>query len=702
MSLLAVATTLAAVLSVSQPAQARDARPAADDLPLQVTITGLNPSVVPREGPLQVSGTVSNTGDQTYDAIRLYGLTSTVPITSRFELATAAASDPAVEVGNRILDAFDSIDSLAPGESAPYSIRIPRRLLPIDAETSAPGVYWLGVHALGETSDGRDLVADGKARTFLPLVHAGSGRLDTALVVSLRHAVRYRPDGSVGRLTQWRNDLGSAGRLSALVGFARAAGPRRLTWLVDPAVTDAVSRLAAGNPPRWLGRSKEGEQPPTLTGAEPVPKLRVESKQSTTTSVADEARGWLSGAASALAGDQLLALPYGDMDVSAAATWSHELYQTARREARGGNAALDLPSAPVVSPPDGYLDPAALGLISSTTTTIVSDAMLSDRPRRQSPVLGLADGKRLVFADAQAASGGPLPGPQLTPLQERQRILSDAALRLLGGEGPLVVALPTDWEPGSPVAAEEFFAGLDVPWLRLAPLRQVVSTPPATIDVEQLRYPTARAEEELPSTNFEAAGDLLAAGEVTQSMLPTNHTLAIETTHQALTATSYGARARPMVQSGLAMRSRERLERLTAQVTVEAPRSVTLSSESGQFSAIVTNSLEQRVAVRVVARTDGQLRIKDSPVVELAPGEVRSIELTARSSKLGLHDVRLAVADVDGVPLGASDDFQLRAAQVSNVIWVVFAVGGALLFGAIAVRLYRRIRDALGRRRSAA
>ena len=104
----------------------------------------------------------------------------------------------------------------------------------------------------------------------------------------------------------------------------------------------------------------------------------------------------------------------------------------------------------------------------------------------------------------------------------------------------------------------------------------------------------------------------------------------------------------------------------------------------------------------MVARTDGQLRIKDSPVVELAPGEVRSIELTARSSKLGLHDVRLAVADVNGVPLGASDDFQLRAAQVSNVIWVVFAVGGVLLFGAIAVRLYRRVRDALGRRRSAA
>ena len=286
----------------------------------------------------------------------------------------------------------------------------------------------------------------------------------------------------------------------------------------------------------------------------------------------------------------------------------------------------------------------------------------------------------------------------MTPLQERQRILSDAALRLLNDEGPLVVSLPTDWRPGTPVDVEEFFNGLDVPWLHLTSVRQIARGTPAPIDPSQLRYPTARAEEELPSTNFEAAGELLDAGAVTESMLSTNHTLSVETTHQALTVTSYGARARPMVQTDIAIRSRQRLQRLTSQVTVEAPRSVTLSSESGQFSATVTNSLEQRVQVRVVARTDGQLQIEDSPVVDLAPGEVRTVELTARSSKLGLHNVRLAVADADGVPLGASDDFQLRAAQVSNVIWVVFAVGGVLLFGAIAVRLFRRIRDALRRR----
>ena len=36
--------------------------------------------------------------------------------------------------------------------------------------TGEPGVYWIGVHALGSNADGRDLVADGRARTFIPLV----------------------------------------------------------------------------------------------------------------------------------------------------------------------------------------------------------------------------------------------------------------------------------------------------------------------------------------------------------------------------------------------------------------------------------------------------------------------------------------------------------------------------------------------------
>ena len=37
-----------------------------------------------------------------------------------------------------------------------------------------------------------------------------------------------------------------------MVDFGAAAGSRPVTWLVDPAVTDTVRDLVAGNPPRSL------------------------------------------------------------------------------------------------------------------------------------------------------------------------------------------------------------------------------------------------------------------------------------------------------------------------------------------------------------------------------------------------------------------------------------------------------------------
>jgi len=68
--------------------------------------------------------------------------------------------------------------------------------------------------------------------------------------------------------------------------------------------------------------------------------------------------------------------------------------------------------------------------------------------------------------------------------------------------------------------------------------------------------------------------------------------------------------------------------------------------------------------------------------------------LTARTDENGIHDVELLVADKRGTPLGGSTDLTIRSAQVSNVIWLFVGIGCALLFGAIAVRLFRRVRNA--------
>jgi hypothetical protein len=129
---------------------------------------------------------------------------------------------------------------------------------------------------------------------------------------------------------------------------------------------------------------------------------------------------------------------------------------------------------------------------------------------------------------------------------------------------------------------------------------------------------------------------------------------------------------------------------------------VTLSSDTGNFSATVTNGLEESVLVRVLAETDPQLQITPSEPIELGPDERATVLMQAESSLLGVHQVDLVLADAEGGPIGERASFPLRAGEVSNVIWVVIGVGAVLLFGAIAVRLFRRIGAYLTRRGSGA
>ena len=141
-----------------------------------------------------------------------------------------------------------------PGRGAAYSIRIPRDLLPV----TTPGVYWFGVHALG-ASEGTpdDLVADGRARTFLPYVPRGrdgiGGKVDAAIVVPLRYRIRHLGNGQLARPVAWETAFEPTGELGGPLAFGSGSAGRPVTWLIDPAVLDAARRLRRGNPVRNLG-----------------------------------------------------------------------------------------------------------------------------------------------------------------------------------------------------------------------------------------------------------------------------------------------------------------------------------------------------------------------------------------------------------------------------------------------------------------
>lgn len=201
-------TTAAAVRQAAHGAKRRE-----DDSALGVTIDTLSPSYLPAHGPVRVHGTVTNNTGDRWTAINLHLFIGDTPITSARGLSEAAELDPAEPVGDRITapGTFDTVPSLEPRASAQFSIKVSQS----DLGVTQPGVYWFGVHALGQSDEPRDSIADGRARTFLPLVPPPQ-RLD-------QHRARD-PDPSRSPLHPQRPDPGrlvvgqdpGRGRLPAL------------------------------------------------------------------------------------------------------------------------------------------------------------------------------------------------------------------------------------------------------------------------------------------------------------------------------------------------------------------------------------------------------------------------------------------------------------------------------------------------------
>ena len=129
------------------------------------------------------------------------------------------------------------------------------------------------------------------------------------------------------------------------------------------------------------------------------------------------------------------------------------------------------------------------------------------------------------------------------------------------------------------------------------------------------------------------------------------------------------------------------------EVRIEGPRFVMMSSEQGPIQITLVNGLDQPVRVGIAAQTRSSgLRIAKVDPVTLGPGKRTAIRLKATSNDIGVHAVTLVATDTEGNPIGSLTQLSVRTSRVSTVIWVIMAAGAVLLFLAIAVRLFRRVR----------
>jgi hypothetical protein len=700
-ALVAVAATLAAGLGGSllgAPADARTtAQTAAATEPLQVEIESLSPSYVPDQGTVTLTGTVTNVSTDRWRSIRVYAFMDDTPMRSTAELEAAVDTPAEAVVGNRILlpGTFDQVGRLAPGESAAYSITLRRNQLP----AQEAGVYWFGAHALGtDSADAPDTFADGRARTFLSLVPPSTrGTVRTSIVIPVRRAIRHAPDGRIRTEERWATDLDDDGRLRSLIELGAAAGATPVTWLVDPAVPDAVARLVAGNLPRTLadnlpppGEETEPPEPdpesPSGSGdAEPTDPAEPDP-DAPTNPATEPGRDWLDRFGAAIAADEVLALPYGDPDVAAEAAHAPDFYDEALNRLGAELQRLEITTSPAVGGPEGYFPPAALYLLAGDETVIMSDAALSlDDPVTSARI----EGRRVLFSSSAVAQGGPAPGNPLSEIALRQRLLAEAAVRLLFHDRtPLLVVLPETWRPDSPAS---FWSGLDPDWLELTDTADLGRGRP--LNADEVAYPVEQELTELDAENFEAAELLIEAGRQLDTVLPRNDRLASLVLDEALTSLSYTERDRALASRRDTMGAVEWIQKRLSGIRVRAPRGVTLSSSSGTLGTVVVNRLHHSVTVRLSSESLGAVTVEPSPVLELAPRSRQTVTLKASASSSGVHYVRVQVTDADGHPLGASQRVAIRSADVSRVIWLILGLGVGLLFVAIAIRVVRRVRS---------
>lgn len=705
-ALVAVAATTVSLLVFAAPAPAAPPSAAAtsvssapavaradDDEPLEVTISSLSPSYLPGKGIVRLRGSVTNVSDERWRAINVHAFIDDTPRTSSAELAATSTTPIDADVGDRITipGTFDDIGSLAPGETTTYSLKLKRNQIPV----SAAGVYWFGAHALGNTTELRDGVADGRARTLLPLVPPETqGRERAALVIPVRRAIRHAPDGRLRAAQRWATDLGVGGRLRALADFGAAAGTMPVTWLVDPAVPDAVARLVEDNPPRTLadvtrpgenngesGAPDPGNGTPSTEAVEPGDEASEEPPNV----AAIPGAAWLTRFREALAGDEVLALPFGDPDVNATASHAPSFYNAAVRRRGTELERWRVGTTPAVAPPDGYLSVDSVSVLAGDETVLLGDQALTTGEVRTS---GRIDGHRVLFASSATALGGPAPGYPLSELAMRQRFLAEAAVRLLFHDRtPLLSVLPPEFVPTTPAT---FWSGLDAPWLKMTDTEDLGRGRPVPDD--QIRYPVEQELTELDPENFEAAAELIAVGRTLDNVLPDNDVVAEQVLDEALTSLSDSERDRAIESRSDTAAAVSWITRRLERVRIRAPQGVTLSSMAGTLGTTVTNRLDQPVTVYLRTTSLGDVEVEASDPIELAPSSRQTVLLKATASSPGVHYVRVMVTDEEGTPLGAAQRVAIRSAQVSGVIWLILGVGVFLLFLAIAIRIVRRIR----------
>ncbi|WP_030237408.1 DUF6049 family protein [Streptomyces sp. NRRL S-455] len=668
---------------------------------VSVSVDSLSPSAPTEGDTVTVTGTVTNNGKQPVtDAHVDLRVGPQLGTRSRVDTLAKKSDDiqgPAGEaVGGKYAKKFPK---LTPGVAEPFNISVPADKLDLGSD----GVYQLAVALSGQTATQPWDRILGIQRTFLPWQpeEAGTKTKTTFLWPLVSSAHMAAETGSneqqtpVFRDEELAKEIAPGGRLDQMVSLGKELD---VTWVIDPDLLASVDAM-------------------TKT-------YQVQSPDGTNTEGGNQAvaNRWLAELQQAVAGKEVVALPYGDPDLASVAhkgtdvtgTLSHLKEATDVIENTIPTILHVKPSTDFAWPVDGAVDPSIVKVATSSGADKViarSDSLQDDLSYTPSAARPIGGGTTAVVADARMSTAfqGDLTRASASTLAVQRFLAQSLALGLQTGKQRSVVVapqrMPTVRQAQAMAEALRVLQnGTWSEWQDLAAAAKAKPDPAANTKVPPpSAYPSSLRKQELPRAAFEQIAR-------TQDKLDK---FKVVLTRQSRVVTPFGRamnremstswRGKGIAAVGYRDGIESYLDGLIDGVKLIDKSETKLSGRSATIPVTVQNNLVQgveRLTLRLTSKNPTRLKIggaayEEQPVT-VNGGHSQSVKFTTSANANGRAEVVAQLYTEDGQKYGAPVTFDVRVTEVTATVMLVIG-GGVLLLVLAGFRMYTQRKRAAAR-----
>ncbi|MEU6588702.1 DUF6049 family protein [Streptomyces sp. NPDC046881] len=673
---------------------------------VSVSLDSLSPNAPTDGDTLTVSGTVTNNGKQAVTDAHV-GLRVGPPLTTRSAIDSVARHSDETQgsTGTDVGDKYEeNFDKLPPGVAEHFTISVPMDKLDLGED----GVYEFGVTLSGQTSAQPWDQVLGIQRTFLPWQSSDADtKTKTTFLWPLISTVHMTAKTGAGELQtpeflddDLAEDLAPGGRLARMVELGKDLD---VTWVIDPDLLASVDAMAAGN---YRLQGPDGTSTPGSREHQTV------------------AKQWLAGLQKAVAGKEVVALPFGDPDLASLAhrgtsvtgSLSH-LKDASDVAAITVKTVLHVtPSTDFAWPVDGAVDPSIMKVATSAgadrviarSDSLQETAGLPYTPSAARPVGG---GTTAVVADARLSTAfeDDLTKAGSATLAVQRFLAQSLELNTQTDKQRSIVVAPQRTPTASQAQAmatalKALQGGTWSQFQNLTAAAKDKPDPGATTRIpSRSAYPSSLRREELPRTAFEQIAR-------TQDKLDR---FRVVLSNQSRVVTPFGRAINREMSTSWRGRGDEAgsyrdgveawVDDLADQVKLIDKSETKLSGRSATIPVTVQNNLVQPVGhlvLRLTSTMPTRLKIGGKAYseqrVDISGGHSQSVKFTTSANANGRVTVLAQLFTEDGQPYGDAVSFDVKVTEVTPTVMLVIG-GGVLLLVLAGFRMYTQRKRAAAR-----